>query len=143
MTTFEQSQEAVKNLFKDCHTPDAKYQKIIEIGSSLPAFPAELKTPERVVKGCQNLMYFDASLDRGCMRCTVFSEALISKGLAALLLQAYDGQPPETLLTCPPLFLEELGIPHILSPSRSNGLRSLFLKMQQAALQLISQQTAD
>jgi cysteine desulfuration protein SufE len=80
-------------------------------------------------------MYLYASLEQGKVRYWAHSEALISAGLAALLITVYEGEPPEVILQCPPLFLEELGIHHALSPSRANGLSSLFLKMKQEALQ--------
>ena len=59
------------------------------------------------------------------------SDALISQGLAALLIRIYSGESPETILKCPPNFLEELGIPASLSPNRANGLYSLHLRMKQ------------
>ena len=64
------------------------------------------------------------------------SEALISKGLAALLIHIYNEEPPEVVLTCPPSALEELGISHFLSPGRSHGLFSLMNQMKQEAVKL-------
>lgn len=80
-------------------------------------------------------MYLYANLEHGKVHYWAHSEALISAGLAALLIAVYDAEPPEVILQCPPLFLEELGIHQALSPSRANGLSSLFLKMKQEALQ--------
>ena len=65
------------------------------------------------------------------------ADALISAGLAALLIRAYNGETPEVVLKCPPSFIEELGINASLTPSRSNGLYSLHLQMKQEALRLL------
>ena len=98
-------------------------------------------TKEHVVRGCQSTMYLYTYLENGKVRYFAHSEALISAGLAALLLAVYDEEMPEVILQCPPLFLEELGIPNVLSPGRANGLSSLFLKMKQDALRFYLLQT--
>ena len=121
-------------LFAECTTPQKKYEKIIELGRQLPAYPPEFKSPEHKVSGCQSEMYLHCSMNEGKIQFQVFSEALISAGLAALLLFVYHDEPPETIFSCPPLFLETLGIHASLSPGRSNGLSSLFLRMKQEAL---------
>jgi cysteine desulfuration protein SufE len=83
-------------------------------------------------------MYLYAYLENGKMRFMAHSEALISAGLAALLILAFDQESPEVVLKCPPRFLETIGIQGSISPSRSNGLSSLFLKMKQESLQFVS-----
>ena len=117
--------------------PRKKYEKIIELGRQLPAYPFEYKTPDRLVKGCQSAMYLHTQLVDGRIQFLAFSEALISSGLAALLLTVYNDESPEAILTCPPDFLEELGIHGSLSPGRSNGLASLFQRMKQEALNFL------
>ncbi len=127
-------QQKVKELFAACATPQAKYEKIIELGRSLPPFPLEWKTECRRVIGCQSQMYLYASLSEGKVQFQAHSDALISAGIAALLLSVYHDEPPEAILMCPPQFLEDLGIHSSLSPSRSNGLSSLFLRMKQESI---------
>ena len=112
-----EKQQRVKLLFSDCDTPQKKYEKIIELGRQLPAYPLELQTPDRLVKGCQSAMYLHTQLVDGKIQFLAFSEALISSGLAALLLIVYNDESPEAILTCPPDFLEELGIHGSLSPA--------------------------
>src|SRR5690349_3092027 len=107
-----------KELFANCSTPQMKYEKIIELGRALPHFPAEFKTDCRRVSGCQSQMYLHASFREGKMYFQAYSEALISAGLAALLLTVYHNESPEVILSCPPQFLEDLGIHGSLSPSR-------------------------
>lgn len=130
-------QKEVKLFFQNCSSPEQTYQKIIELGHKLPSFPASLKTPENLVSGCQSVMHLHSSYENGVIVFSASSEALISRGLAALLIRVYSQEPPEVILTCPPLFLEELGIHQTLSPSRANGLANLFLKMKQEALKHI------
>ena len=134
-------QQKLKLLFAGCTTPELKYEKIIALGRQLPPFPQELKLPGCLVKGCQSQMYLHSTLIDGRVRFQVFSEALISSGLAALLLAVYNDESPETVLGCPPLFLEELAIHGSLSPGRSNGLSSLFLRMKQDAVNFLIQAT--
>jgi sulfur transfer protein SufE len=140
MTLFESclaKQKSITTLFSDCYTPQRKYEKLIELGRLLPSYPIELKTPNRLVKGCQSEMYLDASLLDGKVHFKIHSDALISAGLGAMLLAVYNHEPPEAILSCPPQFLNELGIQEALSPSRSNGLSSLFLRMKQEALKFL------
>lgn len=132
-------QNAVKNLFVSCVTSEEKYQKIIELGRTLPPYPSIDKTPEHQVKGCQSVTYLRSYIKDAKLRFEVHSEALISSGLAALLLFVYQDEPPEVILKCPPLFLEEIGLQAALSPSRSNGLSSVFLHMKQEALKALIQ----
>lgn len=132
-----QSHQQAKDLFKDCSTKERIYQKIIELGKTLPEMPEKHKTSENLVNGCQSLVYLHAELVEKKVYFTAFSEALISAGLAALLIQAYQGQSPETILKIRPSFLEELQIPAVLSPGRSNGLASMYLRMQKISLNFL------
>ncbi|HEY2811015.1 MAG TPA: SufE family protein [Rhabdochlamydiaceae bacterium] len=130
-------QAELELLFKDCPTPDEKYQRIIYLGRKLAPYPIEYKIPGKIVSGCQSIMYLHAYFENEKMHFMAHSEALISAGLAALLIKAYDQEPPEVVLKCPPLFLEKIGIAAALSPSRSNGLASFFLKMKRESLNYI------
>jgi cysteine desulfuration protein SufE len=127
----------VKSLFAACFTAAQKYEKIIELGRQLTPYPLELKTPDRLVKGCQSAMYLHVEMIDNKLFFQAHSEALISAGLAALLLKVYHGEPPEAILGCPPQFLEDLGIYGALSPGRANGLASLFQRMKQEALNFL------
>ncbi|HSX03255.1 MAG TPA: SufE family protein [Rhabdochlamydiaceae bacterium] len=135
--TCLEKQEALKREFASCLSREAKYEKIIELGRVLPPFAEEEKVPENLIKGCQSIVYLSSKLDDGKLKFSAFSLALISSGLAMLLIKIYDGETPETILKCPPLFLEELGIHASLTPGRSNGLSSLYLRMKQDALKFL------
>lgn len=127
----------IKDSFSACASREEVYQKIMEWGELLPPFKPEWKTEENLVHGCQSIMHLHGELKEGKIYFSASSDALISAGLAALLLEAYNGCSPETVLKEPPVFLEELGIPASLTPGRANGLASLYLKMKQEALKLL------
>lgn len=132
--TFTDKQVHLKLLFEQCISPDSRYQKIIELGKSLPNFQSHFKIPENLVKGCQSQTYLHSYLEEGVVIFEATSDALISKGLAALLIQVYSGEPPLVILQNPPTYLEELGITNSLTPNRANGLFSMHLHMKQTAL---------
>jgi sulfur transfer protein SufE len=132
--TCLEKQEAVKALFSDCANADLKYQKIIELGRQLKPLDDKFKIEKNRVEGCQSIVYLHSELQGGNLFFKASSEALISSGLAFLLVSVYDGETPETIMTCPPRFLDELGISESLTPSRSNGLASIYLRMRQDAL---------
>lgn len=129
-------QASIKELFKDCKTPEAKYQKIIELGRKQPRLNSKDKVESNLVKGCQSQMYLCTTLCGDKVIFNTESDALISSGLATLLCKVYSDETPETILKCPPTYLEELGISESLSPNRANGLYSLHLRMKQDALRL-------
>ncbi len=133
-----EKQRELCTLFLSLASPEAKYEKIIAMGKELPAFPQHEKTSENLVPGCQSILHLSCTNDNGKIYFNADSEAMISKGLAALLIYIYNGESPEALLKCPPAFLQDIGIGQWISPSRSNGLRGLFLKMQQKAIEFLT-----
>lgn len=136
-TTCLEKQNLIAKIFAACPTEDAKYQKIIDFGKQLPSFDVNYKTEDCIVKGCQSTMYLQSLYCEGRVRFNAASDALISAGLAAILIAIYNDESPETILKCPPSVLETLGISASLSPSRANGLYSIHLKMKQDALRLL------
>lgn len=133
-TACLEKQNNIRELFSACPTEEAKYQKIIELGRQQPPLSAAYKVPENIVKGCQSTMYLRSYLQDGAVLFEAESEALISSGLAAILIKVYSGETPEAILKCPPAYLEDLGISVSLTPSRANGLYSIHLRMKQDAL---------
>jgi len=136
--TFDSKIIFIKNLFADCANAEAKYNKIMELGKQGAAFDEEEKTDENLVPGCQSTMYLQSWIQEGCIHFNAWSDALISAGLAQLLILAYSGQRPEVVLKKPPAFLDELNIPGSLTPNRANGLFQIHLRMKQDALRFIT-----
>lgn len=135
-----EKQNEMKVLFSSCTSEDEKYRKIIEMGKQLPKLNNQYKKPENIVKGCQSVMYLYTYMEDGRLYFSADSEALISAGLASLLIYVYSGETPETVLTCPPAFLEDLGLSASLSPSRASGLYSVHLRMKQDALKFLTEE---
>jgi len=135
--TFQKKSAEMTKIFTPL-SREERYHLLMEMGQRLPPFPESCKTPDRIVQGCQSTLYLHAFLSEGKLFFEAYSDALISAGLAALLIAVYSGETPETILTCPPTFLSELGIAASLSPNRSNGLAELHLRMKQEALQALS-----
>ncbi len=133
-------QAAVKAQFVNCTTEELKYEKLIEKGKELPKLSPDKKVKENLVNGCQSIMYLDAAYKDGFIYFTAESDALISSGLASILIDVYNGEAPETILKCAPSFIEELGIGASLTPSRANGLYSIHLRMKQDALRIFMEQ---
>lgn len=135
--TCLQKQEQMKALFSECQNEEAKYEKIIELGKKLHKLHPSLRVKENLVEGCQSQMYLHTDISDNKIFFEADSDAMISAGLAYLLISVYSGETPEAVLKCPPTFLEELEISSSLSPSRANGLYSLHLRMKQEALKAL------
>ena len=129
--------EALKNQFSSLGSREALYQKIMERSKRLPPFKEEWKQEANRVTGSQRVMYLYSISENGHVYFYYSSDALISSGLAAILIDIYSGEPPDSILLTPPAFLEELGIPSVLTPGRANGLASLYLKMKQEAVKYL------
>lgn len=139
-TTREKIDQLIA-IFSKFSSPQEKYEKIIEMGRQLPPLTPEARLEKNLVNGCQSRLYLEAELQDNLLYFRADSDALISKGLAALLIEVYSGQPPESTLKEPPLFLNTLGLYQALSPGRSNGLVSLFKKMQEEAIKVLALQS--
>ncbi|MGE5195936.1 MAG: SufE family protein, partial [Anaerolineae bacterium] len=129
-----QKQQKIKDLFALCLETAAKYEKLIELGRKRPPFLNIYKVSENLVEGCQSLLYLSTTYKNGLLFFQAESEALISSGLAALLVMTYNEEAPEVVLKCPPSFIEELKLGIALTPGRSNGLANMYLHMQRKAL---------
>jgi len=112
-----------------------RYKKIIQLGKALPGLPDDLKTEEAKVKGCQSQVWLHARLTpEGTIEFQGDSDALLVKGLVALLLQVYSGSSPKEILGTAPEFLKRMGFEGHLSPSRANGLFSMMKQIRNFAI---------
>lgn len=137
--TFQEKQQKLVALFSSCLDEESKYLMIIELGKKATPLDATQKTAENKVKGCQSTVYLHSYLKNGRVYFEAESDAYIAGGLAALLIQIYSGETPETILKCPPTFIEEIGLTTSLTSNRANGLYSIHLRMKQDALKFLVQ----
>lgn len=110
-----------------------RYQFIIELGQSLPAFPEALKTDDRLVPGCQSRVWLEPKLEGGKLYFAGASDAAIVSGLVAMLLQVYSGRTPAEVRETPPAFLKEWGLIGALSGNRGNGVAAMAERIQRFA----------
>jgi len=131
---FDKKVDLLKKRYFALASSEEKYIEIIEMGRKLPPLTPEAKKEENLVRGCQSRLYLHSWTEQGKIFFAAEADALISAGLAALLIDVYSGETPETILQTPPDFLNELGIYSSLSLNRSNGLAHIHLRMKQDAL---------
>lgn len=111
-----------------------KYDYLIELSDSLPAITAEHRTDEYVIKGCQSRVWVDASIEDGKIYYSADSDAIITKGIIALLIRVMNGRTPQEILDMELYFIDAIGLGDNLSPTRSNGLLSMIKQMKMYAL---------
>lgn len=102
-----------------------KYEYLIELGKGLTGFPEEKKTEDRLIKGCQSRVWLDAEVVDGKLEFTADSDAIITKGIIALLISVYSGRTAGEIAADDFGFVNELGLKENLSPTRANGLVSM------------------
>lgn len=110
-----------------------KYEYIIELGKNLPLIDEEYKTPDYLVKGCQSQVWLNAELKDGKVIYKADSDAIITKGLIALLIRVMSDQKPEDIGKAKLEFLNKIGMKEHLSPNRANGLLSMIDYMKKFA----------
>ncbi|MBR5042367.1 MAG: SufE family protein [Bacteroidales bacterium] len=110
-----------------------KYEYLIELGKSLPPFPEEKKTEDRLIKGCQSRVWLDCQIDGGLLYFSADSDAIITKGIISLLIGVYSGRTPEEILADDFSFLDSIGLKENLSPTRANGLVSMIATIRAKA----------
>lgn len=107
-----------------------RYKKLIEMGKALPSMPEELKNEKTKVLGCQSQVWISSEKrEDGKIYYQGDSDALLVKGLVALVLSIYSGSKPEEILKTPPDFVKTLGFETNLTPSRTNGLYSMIKRI--------------
>ena len=110
-----------------------KYEYIIELGKALPPFPEELKTEDRLIKGCQSRVWLNCEVSGGVLNFTADSDAIITEGIISLLISVYSGQTPHEILNDDFSFLDALGLKENLSPTRAGGLASMIATIKAKA----------
>ena len=117
-----------------------KYDYLIELSDSLPAIAPEHRTEQYVIKGCQSRVWVDAKLEDGKMMYSADSDAIITKGIIALLIRVMNGRSPQEIVDLDLYFIDAIGLGENLSATRSNGLVAMIKQMKMYALALNSRQ---
>lgn len=139
MSIQETEQEIVEEfeLFGDDW--EGKYEHLIDLGKSLPKIEARYKTEDRIIKGCQSQVWLQSELEGGKVVYTADSDAIITKGMVALMIRVLSGHAPEEIVNADLGFIDTIGLKEHLSPTRANGLVSMIRQMKLDALALKQQ----
>ena len=114
-----------------------RYEYLIELGKSLPVIDAQHKVEENIIKGCQSKVWLHSKMNGSRIDYTADSDAILTKGLVALLLRVFTNQKPNDIIEADTLFIDQIGLKEHLSPTRANGLVSM---LKQIKLYAIAQQ---
>ena len=113
---------------------EGKYEHLIDLGKSLPIIKEELKTEDRIIKGCQSRVWLNSELIAGKMVYTADADAIITKGMVAILVRVLSNQKPEDVVKAKLDFINTIGLKEHLSPTRANGLVSMIKQMKMDSL---------
>ncbi|KGL61844.1 SufE family protein [Polaribacter sp. Hel1_85] len=135
--TIKEIQEEIIDEFSMFDDWMERYEYIIELGKSLPIIEEQNKLDENLIKGCQSKVWLFSELENGVIKFSADSDAILTKGIVALLLRVYSNQKPADILAANTDFIDEIGLKEHLSPTRANGLVSMikYIKMYAIAQQ--------
>jgi cysteine desulfuration protein SufE len=132
--TLAQAQQEVVDEFAMFSDWQDRYEHLIELGKDLPLIAPDKKTDGNIVRGCQSRVWLDAAYDNGLVHFTADSDAMITKGLVALLVRVLNDRTPKEIIDTPLTFIDAIGLREHLSPNRSNGLAAMLDQMKRYAL---------
>jgi cysteine desulfuration protein SufE len=133
MSDIQQVQKDLIEEFQFLDNWMDRYQYIIDLGRKLPAFPQEFRTEQYRLHGCQSQVWLISRLVGERLQFQAISDSAIVSGLIALLIRVYNDRNPREILATPPDFIKAIGLEEHLSPTRSNGLRSMIDAIRSAA----------
>ena len=134
MATIKEIQDEIIAEFNDFDDWLDRYQLLIDLGGEQEPLPEEYKTDNNLIEGCQSRVWLQADYVDGKVHFRAESDAMIVKGIVALLIKVYSGHTPDEILGCEPYFVEAIGLKEHLSPTRSNGLLAMIKQMRLYAL---------
>lgn len=131
---IEEIQEEIVDEFSMFDDWMQRYEYIIELGKSLPLIDEKYKTEENIIKGCQSKVWVHADEKNGNLVFTADSDAILTKGIIAILIRAFSNHSPKEILEANTDFIDEIGLKEHLSPTRANGLVSMIKQIKMYAL---------
>ena len=134
MMNLKETQENIVEEFSVFEDWLDRYNYLIELGNDLPAIDEQYRTGEYLINGCQSKVWLHADMKDGLLYFQADSDAIIVKGIVALLVKVFNGRSPKEVLENELFFIEEIGLSQNLSPTRSNGLLAMVKKMRLYAL---------
>lgn len=132
--TIKAIQEELIDEFSMFEDWEERYQYMIDLGKSLPIIDDQYKTPENIIKGCQSRVWVHAEMDNDKVVFTADSDAIITKGIIAILIRVFSNQSPLDIIDADTNFIDEIGLKEHLSPTRANGLVSMIKQLKMYAI---------
>jgi cysteine desulfuration protein SufE len=127
---IEEIQEEIVDEFSMFEDWMQRYEYMIELGKSLPLIEEKYRTEDNIIKGCQSKVWVHAELKDDKLFFTADSDAIITKGIIAILIRAFSGQRPKAIIEANTDFIDKIGLKEHLSPTRANGLVSMIKQLK-------------
>ena len=132
--SIKEIQDEIIDEFSMFEEWDERYQYVIDLGKTLPLIDEQYKTDENVIKGCQSKVWLHGEEKGGEIVFTADSDAILTKGIIAILIRVFSNQKAEDILEANTAFIDEIGLKEHLSPTRANGLVSMIKQIKLYAL---------
>ena len=134
MMTIKDIQNDIIDEFSMFDNWEERYQYMIDLGKSLPLIDDHYKTEDYIIKGCQSRVWVHADMKNDKVVFTADSDAIITKGIIAILLRVFSNQSPKDIIEADTNFIDEIGLKEHLSPTRANGLVSMIKQLKMYAI---------
>lgn len=132
--TIKEIQDEIVDEFSMFDDWMQRYEYMIDLGKSLPIIDDQYRIDENIIKGCQSKVWVHAELEDEKLKFTADSDAIITKGIIAILIRAFSNQHPKDILEANTDFIDEIGLKEHLSPTRANGLVSMIKQLKMYAI---------
>ena len=134
METISEAQKEIVQEFSMFDDWMQRYEYMIELGKSLPLIDSQYKNEDYIIKGCQSKVWVHADLEDNKLFFTADSDAIITKGIIAILIRVFSNQHPDAILEANTDFIDKIGLKEHLSPTRANGLVSMIKQLKMYAI---------
>lgn len=132
--TIKQIQEDIIDEFSMFEDWEERYQYMIDLGKTLPLIDEQFKTDDNIIKGCQSKVWVHAEMNDDKVVFTADSDAIITKGIIAILIRVFSNQSPKDIIQADTTFIDDIGLKEHLSPTRANGLVSMIKQIRMYAI---------
>ena len=134
MESIEKIQDDIIKEFSMFEDWVQRYEHMIDLGKSLPLIDPKYKRDDYIIKGCQSKVWVHADLEDNKLFFTADSDAIITKGIIAILIRVFSNQHPDAILEANTDFIDKIGLKEHLSPTRANGLVSMIKQLKMYAI---------
>ena len=136
--TIKAIQDEIIDEFSMFEDWEERYQYMIDLGKTLPLIDSQYKTEDNIIKGCQSKVWVHAEMKDDKVVFTADSDAIITKGIIAILIRVFSNQHPKDIIDADTSFIDDIGLKEHLSPTRANGLVSMIKQIKMYAIAYLS-----